>query len=363
MFYESLVDEGVNYISKILLSTILFVTLILLISACTSSSQTNKEDTTFIVTESSQYVPESNSVSREVGGGFEITTIDTSNIENQFVDITYGTQSKTQTLNVYLPNEKSDKPYPVIVGLHGGGFVSGSAVGGDLSAVIQGVNYGYAVVNVNYRLSGEAVFPAAVNDVKAAIRFIKANAEEYNLDSSRIAVWGGSAGANLAVLAGVTGNLEAIGQNDNLENLNYSSDIQAVIDWFGPINFLTMDEQFAESGIVSPLGLYSSDNSLISQYLGQNMNEDVYFTNQSNPETYVNYIDVEKAPYFYIEHGTNDNLVPSKQSVDLAEKLMGKIGEEKVKLNILDGAGHGTSEFYSSGIIEKKIEFLDDVLK
>jgi acetyl esterase/lipase len=121
--------------------------------------------------------------------------------KNKFTDIAYATKSETQKLDIYLPNEGKD-PFPGIITFHGGGFSEGAKSGDYIDHMLQGLNHGYAVVTVDYRLSGEAKFPAAINDANASIRFIKVNAAQYNLNPNKIALWDVSAGGNLASLAG-----------------------------------------------------------------------------------------------------------------------------------------------------------------
>jgi hypothetical protein len=105
------------------------------------------------------------------------------NIKRKFLNVPYGHISKTQYVDIYLPDKKSTKPYPVIVAIHGGAFFMGDAkMENDITPMLAGLKRGYAVVSVNYRLSGEATFPRAVNDVKAAVRFVRANAKKYNFD-------------------------------------------------------------------------------------------------------------------------------------------------------------------------------------
>ncbi|MBN1260318.1 MAG: alpha/beta hydrolase [Anaerolineae bacterium] len=295
------------------------------------------------------------------GGGLGPGAVDTSGIETQFTEIPYGTVSSNQTLNIYLPNAGVG-PFPVIVAIHGGGFMMGSATGGDVAAMLEGVNYGYAVVSINYRLSGEAAFPAAVSDCKAAIRFIKANAEAYNLDADRIAVWGDSAGGNLAAMVGTTSNVNSL-NDDNLENLQYSSAVQAVVDWFGPLDFLAMDAQFEASGITPAMGATSSAMSLESQYIGQLITEDPELTQQANPRMYIETMTETTTPNFLIEHGTADANVPVQQSIDFATALESSISADKVTLVLLEGARHGTSEFTAQENLDRVFAFLDGILK
>lgn len=295
------------------------------------------------------------------GGGLGGGSVDTSSITNKYLDIAYADVSETQTLDIYLPNE-GEGPFPVIVAIHGGAFKMGSSTGGDVVSMIEGVNRGYAVVSVNYRLSGEAAFPAAVNDVKAAVRFIRANADEYQLDPDRIAAWGGSAGGNLAAMLGTSATVDSL--NGDVEtNLEYSSEVQAVVDWFGPLDFLAMDEQFAAAGITPKFGETSSDSSPESQYIGQNITIDPELTQQANPETYVDTLSPETAPSFFIQHGTADSNVPLQQSEDFAALLETQIGSDKVTFEIIEGAGHGTSEFDAAENLDIVFAFLDSVLK
>lgn len=292
------------------------------------------------------------------GGGLDNSSADTSFVNKKVTDVSYGTISETQKLDIYYPNTASEQPYPVIIAIHGGAFMMGDKTGGDVASMLQGANNGYAVVSVDYRLSKEAVFPAAISDIKAAIRFIKANAEAYKLDPENIAVWGDSAGGNLAALAGTSGDDDSL-NGDNKENLEYTSKVQAVVDWFGPINFLLMDEQFEAAGVTPKMGGTSTDKSPESQYIGGNITQNVEQTEKANPETYISKGD----PYFFIQHGSADQNVPTQQSIDLAEKLTKTLGSKKVTLEILDGAAHGGSQFDSEENLKKVFAFLDRVLK
>lgn len=340
---------------------ILAIVLIFSLAACSSSSS-GKEQSSAAPSSSSE-MPPMPSGGKPMGGGLGGDSLDTSDITNQFTGIAYGSQSNSQTLDIYLPNEESTEPYPVIVAIHGGAFMMGSSTGGDVAPMLEGVNRGYAVISVNYRLSSESLFPAAINDVKAAIRWIKANAKQYNINVENIAVWGDSAGGNLAAMIGTTGALDAIGENDNTENLEFSSAVQAVVDWFGPLDFLKMDEQFEASGIARSTGNTSEESSPESAYIGQLISNDTELTEQANPETYIYTMEATTAPSFFIQHGTADGNVPTQQSIDFADMLEEAIGANKVSIELLKGAGHGTSEFQTSENLNKVFSFLDGVLK
>jgi len=216
----------------------------------------------------------------------------------------------------------------------------------QLKAPLEGLKKGYAVVSINYRLSGEAIFPAQINDVTNAIIFIKKNAHIYNLDSKNIALWGGSAGGNLASLAGTLCSSQEFLNKNNCK-------VKAVVDWFGPINFLTMDKQFRKSEKGEPS--HSISTSPESQYLGTTITKITKVVRQANPETFI----TEKTPPFFVQHGDQDPLVPLEQSIEFVEKLKNAIGEKNVYFEILKGAGHGGQAFESSENLEKVFTFLD----
>src|SRR5947209_12678438 len=116
-------------------------------------------------------------------------------------DLSYGPNGERNTLDLYLP--PSERPLPLIIWVHGGGWQNGSKAGGGPALRMAG--RGYAVASINYRLSGMATFPAQIEDVKAAVRFLRANARKYNLDPDRFGAWGGSAGGHLVALLGTSG--------------------------------------------------------------------------------------------------------------------------------------------------------------
>ena len=125
---------------------------------------------------------------------------DTSWIKRSYADLAYAPLSPAQALDLYLPNDAKG-PYPCIVAIHGGGFIFGDKREDQLNAPVEAVRQGYAVAAVNYRMAPEALFPAPIQDVKAAIRFLRANAGKLEIDSARVAAWGNSAGGYLAVMA------------------------------------------------------------------------------------------------------------------------------------------------------------------
>jgi Esterase/lipase len=284
--------------------------------------------------------------------------------KKKYADVVYSTLDKDyQQMDIYLP-DKGDGPYPVIVYIHGGGFRSSKDSNATVNAGIlnAALDDQYAVASVNYRGSDQAKFPAAISDCKAAVRFLRANAGKYNLDAEKIAAWGTSAGGNLAAMLGTTAGVHILDGDDN-ENLEYSSAVQAVVDWFGPIDFLKEDGQFAKAGITPSGGKIDSDSSNASQYIGQLISRDPALTALAGPAHYIPEMDVKTAPGFSIEHGTADITVPVQQSKNFARKLRKTLGKDKVQLTLLDGAAHGTPQFFEKENIDRMMTFLNNTLR
>ena len=283
---------------------------------------------------------------------------DTSWVKRKYIDVVYASKSSAQKLDLYLPNEGSG-PFPLIIEIHGGGFMVGNK-SGNIAPQLEGLKRGYAVASINYRLSGEAVFPAAVNDVKAAIRFLRAHAKTYHLNPHKIATWGASAGGNLSAMAATSGDVASLA-DPSLGNAGVSDRVQAAVDWFGPLYFSTMDEQFDALGVTGTMGATNSPNSAESRYLGK-----VIGTAEAQPlverATPLSYISI-KTPPLFIEHGSADRYVPVTQSKVFAEKLSSVIGRERVVFVVLEGAGHGTKEFNEINNVNKILDFLDKHLK
>jgi acetyl esterase/lipase len=198
-----------------------------------------------------------------------------------------------------------------------------------------------------------------VHDVKAAIRWVRANATIYQFDPQKIAAWGGSAGGYLALMAGVTAGIVEL-EDMSLGNPQQAAHVQAVVDWFGPTDFLKMDEQLTASGLKPEPGEeHSGPDSPESRLLGRQITLVPELVRAANPESYIR----PGAPPFLIQHGTRDGTVPFQQSVSMAEKLTRVLGKEKVELSLLDGAGHGGSEFQTPENVRKVFNFLNRHLK
>ena len=279
---------------------------------------------------------------------------DISFIRRKWLDLPYAALSPAQQLDIYLPNE-GNGPFPVVFYVHGGGFAIGDKRDGMLAPSLVGLERGYAVVSVNYRMSCEAIFPAAVNDVKAALRWTKAHAADYCLDPRRIVAFGGSAGGHLAAMLGVSAGYPLFVE-PAFGNTDQTDDVQAVIDWFGPTDFLAMDGQLAESCLWSLN--HGSELSPESVYLGATITEVPDLVAASNPITYVS---GAMAPIL-IQHGTMDCLVPYQQSVEFARVIEERVGRERFELELLEGAGHGDPRFETPENMKRVFDFIDSHL-
>ena len=282
----------------------------------------------------------------------------TDHIKRKFLDIPYASMSPTQKLDVYLPDE-GDGPFPVIVSIHGGAFMGCDKADMQVMPMLEGLKRGYAVVAINYRLSGEAKFPALVQDAKAAIRWIRANARKYGFDPNKIAAWGGSAGGYQATMLGVSAHVQAL-QDESLGNADQPCNVQAVVTWFGPTDFLKMDEYLIERGLPPLRGQeHNTADSPESLLLGATITEIPERVKAANPETYI----APDAPPFFIQHGAQDPVVPVQMSIHLAAKLEQAIGKDKVKLALLESAGHGDPQFETPENVKKVLDWLDQHLK
>lgn len=277
-------------------------------------------------------------------------------INRKWLDISYAKQSNHQKLDIYLP-EKGQGPFPVIMAIHGGAFAFGDKSDEQICPELNGIERGYAVVAVNYRLSGEAKFPKAIHDLKAAIRWIRANSKEYLLNPDKITAWGNSAGGNYAAMLGASDKAKEL-EDLTMGNSEQLSNVQAVVDWYGPIDFIKMDENLAKNGL-EPQD-HSEEDSPESRYLGRKITEIPELVKKANPITYI----TKSVPPYFIQHGSMDHIVPIQQSMLLFNKLQEVVEDkDKITFDILQGVDHEGIKFKTPENIEKVFTFLDKYMK
>jgi len=254
---------------------------------------------------------------------------------------------KRNKLDLYLtkqlaPQARTSGPLPLIVWVHGGAWLGGSKKNCPATRFVR---KGYAVASINYRLSQHAIFPAQIVDCKAAIRWLRANSNQYGLDAKRIGVWGSSAGGHLVALLGTAGDIKEF---DKGRNLKVSSRVQAVCDYFGPTDF-------TQIGRFPSKIRHDAPDSPESKLIGGPVLENKEACRRVNPITYVTKDD----PPFLIVHGDKDLTVPHNQSELLYEAL--KKAGVKVRFHTVKGGGHGG---FKSPDVDKMVDdFFDRHLK
>jgi len=227
-------------------------------------------------------------------------------------------------LDIYSPKSITH-PLPVVLWIFGNRWSRGSK---NHPPPLDLMSQGYIVVSIDYRLSGEAPFPAAIEDCKAAVRWIRANAAAYHFDPDHIGAWGHSAGGHLAALVGTSG---GVAELDGGDNSSFSSRVQAVCDMSGPSDIL----QFYEAVSNSNERIARMDRSSIEQFLGGSVEQNRAKAIAASPTTYVSKDD----PPFLIIHGEEDMTIPVSQSEVLASKL--KAAGVQVTLIMAERRGHG----------------------
>lgn len=282
-------------------------------------------------------------------------------------------ENRDLRMNVFVP-KTNNKKVPLLVFVHGGGWAMGDYQGDDKSnnnqvnltgqtvnqmstdnqssyKIFKGIlNNGIAFASIDYRLNSEAKFPAQIFDVKGAIRFLRAHADEYGIDSERIAIAGTSAGAHLATLLATTNNISEL-EGTVGGNLNYSSKVMACIDFYGPTDLLTMGPEMDLSLQTKEQAAETHDSIRANESILLGINKEGQGVgllrklkeNNDTSSPYWNYVLLATKgspvyqvtsddPPFFIAHGGNDSLVSIQQSLRFKEAL-DKMGIENIYMS------------------------------
>ena len=258
----------------------------------------------------------------------------------------------SQKLDLYLPKTPAGRPLPLIVHIHGGGWRGGSKFPCPFLGMVA---QGYVVASVEYRFSQKALFPAQIQDCKAAIRWLRANSGRYGIDPEHVGVIGASAGGHLSALVGTTGGTMAFAPLGG--NEEQSDRVQAVCDIFGPTDFGTVMQQAADDQNVRNILKFNSSSDPYSMLIGASLEGNKAKTDAVSPVRYVS----KDSPPILILHGTHDALVPFAQSEQLAAAL--KEEGVAVWLQALPGSGHGGPVFGKPSILGLMKTFFDRHLK
>ncbi len=244
-------------------------------------------------------------------------------------------------LNLARPKEAEGK-LPAVLCIHGGGFRAGERKGYD-GLCKKLAERGYVAVTVTYRLAPKYQFPAAVYDVKAAVRWLRANAEKYQIDPDRIAALGGSAGGHLAQFLGVTGDVKQFEGDGG--NPGPSSRVACVVNYYGPSDFTKSYGKSVDAAEVLPL------------FLGGDLEHARHQHILASP---LNWVTPDAAPTILL-HGTADQYVNYEQAVWMRDRL--QAAGVEVQLVTFEGAKHGLGGEYAQPAEKAALEFLDKHLK
>ena len=263
-------------------------------------------------------------------------------VEPHLVYARYG--GRKLHLDIYHP-AKGIGPFPGVVFIHGGGWIGGSPLQFRRQAAYL-ASKGFVASTVEYRLSGEAPYPAAVYDCKAAVRWMRANAGKYKISPQQIAVAGGSAGGHLAALLGTTNGIRALeGKGGNASS---SSRVQAVVAFNGIYDFVSLAEKSPSQRLIG---------AVVPKFLGGTLQEVPEIYVEASPVAHVSSSD----PPFLLLHGTADTTAPYSQALEM-QKALERSGV-RVKLFSAKGANHGffNSPPYYQPTLERMEEFLRSV--
>lgn len=259
-------------------------------------------------------------------------------------DIEYAKVGET-SLKLDLHRPQGENP-PLIVYVHGGGWRAGSK---SDTPIVDLYDKGFAIASMDYRLSTQAVFPAQVHDIKAAIRFLRAKAGLYHINASKVAIIGSSAGGHLAALVGVSnGNPELEGKVG--EHLDQSSDVQVIVSFFGASNLETILSQSTPKGRDFRI-------PALKLLLGDTPDKKPELAKLASPVTHLDKND----PPLLLIHGDADPQMPPQQSQELAKAYESLV--LPVTLILLPGSLHGGTEFYDEERTAIVAKFLDKVLR
>lgn len=292
--------------------------------------------------------------------------------------IPYSAVSESDYLHLYVP--ESEEPMPLLILVHGGGFYFNDCESRQAQLMYRYFrDQGYACASINYRLASEAGYPAALEDVKAAVRFLRANAKQYGYDPDKFAIWGESAGGYLAVMAGVTGeeefnDLAFLGEEDLADPV--SSEVSVILDFYGAVELGRKDSGYEELGvpqwIVELAGLWLADalkgtdydtveDAWLQRNTGEMTEEEL---DQINPAYYVKKnLDSDTEKNILVWHGDADLDVPCLQSERFAELMEETVGKEKVSYELFHNYKHAADLFYSDEELSRIKTYMDDIFE
>lgn len=253
---------------------------------------------------------------------------------NHILDISYMDKSSTK-FDIFYP-DNTDGPYPVFIEVHGGAWYFGQKSSIEFRPFLYGLSRGFACISAEYSLCPEVSYPEPVVEIKELIKYIKLNAQTLNIDPSKIILWGGSAGAQLAALAALSSNT---GYLENPSSNDVDSSVNGLILWYGCYDCYL------------PTTL---DNWVYENYFGvtdlSTIPEQLIL---SNPASHI----TQMAPPILLQHGLEDVVVPYKEAICFYERLKCRLGEEKCILELLEDCNHADIKMFAENNIKRIFDF------
>lgn len=271
---------------------------------------------------------------------FDLGHMNTDLYPGRIADVVYSDGLK---LDLYYPEHINDKN-PLVISIFGGGWISGFKTDKFVPPMIQPINEGFIVAVPDYTLSLDAPFPQSVIDIKKCIAFLRSHSDLYKIDTNNITLWGESAGAHLALEAGLA-------ENSHFD-LALDTRVKNIIAMYAPSNPLTINTQAEKLGILDTAR--SDKDTVFGIYMGKNYDDERQM-NLASPIKQIN----DHMPNIILEHGTKDALVPYLQSVEFFNKAKEKYPDSHVTLSIYDGLQHTDPFFFT----KEHVHYLMNMLK
>ena len=271
---------------------------------------------------------------------FDLGHMNTDLYPGRIADVVY---SDGLRLDLYYPKQVNDKN-PLVISIFGGGWISGFKTDKFVPPMIQPINEGFIVAVPDYTLSLDAPFPHSVIDIKKCIAFLRSHSDLYKIDTNNITLWGESAGAHLALEAGLA-------ENSHFD-LALDTRVKNIIAMYAPSNPLTINAQAEKLGILDTAR--SDKDTVFGIYMGKNYDDERQM-NLASPIKQIN----DHMPNIILEHGTKDALVPYLQSVEFFNKAKEKYPDSHVTLSIYDGLQHTDPFFFT----KEHVHYLMNMLK
>ncbi|MGM0570931.1 alpha/beta hydrolase fold domain-containing protein [Marinobacter sp.] len=258
----------------------------------------------------------------------------------QDLPYTENESSPRQRLNIIYPFE-GEPPYRTIVYFHDGDWQSGSRVGAADAAIYRAIYQGYALVSVGYRLADDALWPAQLHDAKAAVRFVRAKGDQYQLDTERLVAWGSGSGGHIAQMLGAT-NDDPTAEDPGMGSGDASSAVQGVISWNGVSDITNLPEPTRDAADVL-------------------MGYPVYMSNLALEASPVAQIDKNFPPILLV-HDTASTAVPFEQSARMAIRVNAVTGQPRAALKLLVNGELQTQDMTSPAVMSQGLDFSDALL-